>query len=106
MISVSPKAFSEIKRLNTENRPLRIAVAGGGCSGLSYKLSFDEERPGDKVLHCEEAIIVIDGKSALYLKGMMFDFSDGLEGKGFVFNNPGAQSCGCGVSFTKNLPIA
>lgn len=100
MINVSPKAFDEIKRLNAENKPLRIAVLGGGCSGLSYKLEFDEAREGDKVLECQDAVIVIDPKSALYIKGMTLDFSDGLDGKGFVFNNPlAAKICGCGTSF-------
>jgi len=100
MISVSPKAFAEIKRLNTENKPLRLSVSGGGCSGMLHNLSFDEERPGDKVLHCDEAIIVIDPKSALYLKGLLLDFSDGLSGTGFTFSNPlAAKVCGCGTSF-------
>jgi iron-sulfur cluster assembly protein len=99
MISVSPKAFDEIKRLNTESKSLRIAVVGGGCSGLSYKLSFDETREGDKVLECDGTVIVIDPKSALYIRGMMLDFTDGLSGTGFTFNNPGTKSCGCGSSF-------
>ena len=101
MISVSPKAFNEIKRLNTDNKPLRIAVVGGGCSGLSYKLSFDEIREGDKALQCDDTTIFIDSKSALYIKGMLLDFTDGLEGTGFVFENPNSKrSCGCGTSFS------
>jgi iron-sulfur cluster assembly protein len=101
MISVSPKAFDEIVRLNTEGKPLRIAVTGGGCSGLSYKLSFEDAREGDKILECQNVVIVIDPKSALYIKGMTLDFSDGLDGRGFVFNNPQSkQSCGCGSSFS------
>jgi iron-sulfur cluster assembly protein len=99
MISVSPKAFEEIKRLNTEGKPLRIQVVGGGCSGLSYRLTFDETKLGDKILECEGAVIVIDPKSALYLKGMIMDFSGGLNGKGFTFDNPNASHCGCGTSF-------
>ena len=100
MIKVSPKAFSEIKRLNTEGKPLRIAVFGGGCSGLSYKLSFDDMSDGDKVLECDGTIIIVDKKSALFLAGLVLDFTDGLEGQGFVFNNPNAKkTCGCGSSF-------
>jgi iron-sulfur cluster assembly protein len=100
MISVSPKAFNEIKRLNTESKSLRIAVQGGGCSGLIYKLSFDEPKQGDKILQCDDAIIVIDSKSALFLRGLLLDFSDGLNGTGFTFTNPNAtKSCGCGTSF-------
>lgn len=100
MISVSPKALEEIKRLNEESKPLRVAVVGGGCSGLSYKLSFDEAKEGDKILQCDDTTIIIDQKSALYLKGLLLDFSDGLSGTGFVFNNPNAKrTCGCGTSF-------
>lgn len=101
MISVSPKAFDELKRLNTENKALRISVVGGGCSGLSYRLTFDDPKTGDKVLGYEGFIIVVDQKSALFLKGMTLDFSDGLNGTGFNFTNPNAkQSCGCGSSFS------
>ena len=100
MIKVSPKAFEQIKKLNTEGKPLRIAVQGGGCSGMSYKLSFDELKDGDKVLQCEDTIIIVDKKSALFLVGLVLDFTDGLDGQGFTFNNPNAKkTCGCGSSF-------
>jgi len=100
MIKVSPKAFEQIKKLNVDGVPLRIAVQGGGCSGMSYKLSFDEIRNGDKVLQCDDTIIVVDSKSALFLTGLVLDFTDGLDGQGFTFNNPNAKkTCGCGSSF-------
>jgi len=86
--------------LNLENKPLRIAVQGGGCSGLSYKLSFDEVRDGDKILGHDNVTIVVDPKSAIFLRGLLLDFSDGLNGTGFKFENPLAtKSCGCGSSF-------
>jgi iron-sulfur cluster assembly protein len=81
---------------------LRVGVVGGGCSGLSYKLDFDNEiKPGDQVFEDNGVKIVTDLKSFLYLVNTELDFSDGLNGKGFFFNNPNAsRSCGCGESFS------
>ena len=80
---------------------LRVGVVGGGCSGLSYKLDFDNEvKPMDQVFEDKGIKIVCDLKSFLYLVNTELDFSDGLNGKAFYFNNPNAsRSCGCGESF-------
>jgi iron-sulfur cluster assembly protein len=80
---------------------LRVGVVGGGCSGLSYKMDFDNEvKPMDQVFEDKGVKIVCDLKSFLYLVNTELDFSDGLNGKGFYFNNPNAsRSCGCGESF-------
>jgi iron-sulfur cluster assembly protein len=80
---------------------LRVSVVGGGCSGLSYKLDFDnEQKPMDQVFSDNGVKLVTDLKSFLYLVNTMLDFSDGLNGKGFYFNNPNAsRTCGCGESF-------
>ena len=80
---------------------LRVSVVGGGCSGLSYKMDFDNEsKPMDQVFEDKGIKIVTDLKSFLYLVNTELDFSDGLNGKGFYFNHPNAsRSCGCGESF-------
>lgn len=80
---------------------LRVGVVGGGCSGLSYKLDFDNEQKNtDQVFENNEVKIVTDLKSLLYLVNTTLDFSDGLNGKGFQFINPNAsRTCGCGESF-------
>ncbi len=105
-ITITDKAVKEIKRIMDENKitqefGLRIGVKGGGCSGLTYTLGFDpENREGDSVIEQEGVKLFIDGKSLFYLSGTELDFSDGLNGKGFIFNNPNAtKSCGCGESF-------
>jgi iron-sulfur cluster assembly protein len=106
-IKVSQKAAKEIRRIMEENKVsaeygLRVGVKGGGCSGLTYSLGFDaESREGDTIIDHEGIRLYIDGKSLFYLMGTMLDFSDGLNGKGFVFNNPRAtKTCGCGESFS------
>lgn len=80
---------------------LRVGVQGGGCSGLMYKLEFDPNlREGDEVFSAGDARIVVDGKSMLFLHGLTLDHTSGLNGKGFVFENPNASgTCGCGQSF-------
>ena len=107
MITVTPKAISEVKRLmaaepDQVNSGLRVGVKGGGCSGLSYVLDFvKESRPDDKVMEFDGVKIFMDPKSAIYLNGTELDFSDGLNGTGFNFINPNAQrTCGCGSSFS------
>lgn len=108
MITLTDKAVKEIKRL-LENDPtavgssLRVQVTGGGCSGMSYKLGFDQQpaAPNDKTFEKDGIRIVIDSKSGLFLDGTELDFSDGLNGTGFVFKNPNAKrTCGCGSSFS------
>src|ERR1700748_6651 len=80
---------------------IRVSVVGGGCSGLSYKLDFDNElKPSDQVFETENLKLVTDIKSLLYLLNTELDYSDGLNGKGFFFKNPNAsRTCGCGESF-------
>lgn len=107
-IYISDKAGAKIKGLMQEagiadksDYFLRVGVVGGGCSGLSYKMDFDNEiKPADQVFEDKGIRIVTDLKSFLYLVNTELDFSDGLNGKGFYFNNPNAsRSCGCGESF-------
>jgi iron-sulfur cluster assembly protein len=105
-ITLTPKAVAEVRRLMAtgnipERHGLRLSVKGGGCSGLSYVLGFDEN-PGDadKIMEAGGLRVFVDPKSLFYISGTVLDFSDGLNGKGFVFNNPQAQrTCGCGSSF-------
>jgi iron-sulfur cluster assembly protein len=104
-VHLTERASREVLRIKqAESLPdslrLRVAVEGGGCSGLSYKLGFDE--PGAEDLQCESQSveIVVDPSHALYLEGIVIDYPDGLEARGFVFSNPNAsESCGCGSSF-------
>lgn len=107
-ILVSDKAKEKVQKLMSDagidNDPsyfLRVSVVGGGCSGLSYKLDFDnEQKPMDQVFEHNGIKLVTDLKSFLYLVNTTLDFSDGLNGKGFYFNNPNAsRTCGCGESF-------
>jgi iron-sulfur cluster assembly protein len=107
-IYVSDKAKAKVQQLMKEagiaDDPsyfVRVGVVGGGCSGLSYKLDFDnEQKPMDQVFEDNGVKVVTDLKSFLYLVNTMLDFSDGLNGKGFYFNNPNAsRTCGCGESF-------
>jgi iron-sulfur cluster assembly protein len=106
MIKVTESAKNQATRLMEEsgvpNSFIRVGVQGGGCSGLMYELDFDnEEREGDKVFEDNGIKIVVDKKSFLYLVGTTLDFSGGLNGKGFVFQNPNAdRTCGCGESFS------
>jgi iron-sulfur cluster assembly protein len=81
---------------------VRVGVKSGGCSGLSYELKFDKaQTEGDKIIEDNEIKIVVDKKSVLYLAGTTLEYSGGLNGKGFVFNNPNAnRTCGCGESFS------
>ena len=105
MITVTEQAIHEAKRLlEKQGKPglgLRVGVQGGGCSGLSYKLGFDQEHSGDHVREVEGIKVLVDPKSDLYLEGTTLDFVDGLEGRGFKFLNPQAKkTCGCGESFS------
>jgi len=105
-ISLTEKAAAQVAKVKSENNipaehGLRLGVKGGGCSGLSYVLGFDE-RPNekDRVFTVRGVTVFVDPKSLFYLSGTVLDFSDGLNGKGFVFNNPqAAKTCGCGSSF-------
>jgi len=108
MIKVSEGAKKRIALLMTDEGYdatkdfVRVGVKSGGCSGLSYELKFDKtQAENDKLFEDNEIRIVIDKKSVLYLAGTILEFSGGLNGKGFVFNNPNAErTCGCGESFS------
>lgn len=108
VIYVSDKAREKILQLLSDagvatdaSYFLRVSVVGGGCSGLSYKLDFDnEKKPMDQAFEDNGIKVVTDLKSFLYLVNTTLDFSDGLNGKGFYFSNPNAsRTCGCGESF-------
>lgn len=105
MIRVSDSAKKQILQLiesehNTTKPCIRVKVRSGGCSGLSYSLEFADPEPDDKVFEDAGVQIAVDKKSLLYLAGTTLDYSGGLNGKGFVFNNPNAKrTCGCGESF-------
>jgi len=106
-IVLTPKAVEMVKRLRIqEGRPesdaLRVAVVGGGCSGFSYQLNFDQEpQEGDQVMEYEGVRVLIDPTSAEHLAGTEIDFVSSLHGGGFKFSNPKAtHTCGCGSSFS------
>ena len=106
MIQISESAAKRIQSLKAEENQaaeafLRVEVKKGGCSGLSYKMNFDAQpKEGDKFFEAHGQKIAVDSQSFLYLIGMTLDYSGGLNGKGFVFNNPNAtKNCGCGSSF-------
>lgn len=107
MITVSEEAkLHAIELMAADNKPadtfIRVGVEGGGCSGLSYKLEFDNVmKDGDQAFEDKGIKIVVDRKSFLYLVGTELQYTGGLNGKGFVFNNPNAsRTCGCGESFS------
>jgi iron-sulfur cluster assembly protein len=108
MIKVSEIAKSKVVALMQEDgfNPstdfIRVGVKSGGCSGLSYDLKFDKQQEeGDKVFEDNGVRIIVDKKSFLYLIGTTLEYSGGLNGTGFVFNNPNAnRTCGCGESFS------
>ena len=104
LINITDSALNEVRRLLLSEDPdygLRLGIKGGGCSGLSYILEFTEFRDGDTVLDYQGVSVYLDKKSTIYLGGITLDFQSGLQGKGFVFQNPmAANTCGCGESFS------
>jgi iron-sulfur cluster assembly protein len=106
IITLTDKAQSYLSNLMTSQESntdgVRVCVIGGGCSGLSYKIDFGAQKEKDRVLNFQNGLTVyIDPKSSIYLKGVVLDYEDGLNGKGFVFKNPNAtNTCGCGESFS------
>ena len=104
-IQLTPQAIAEVKRLilkdKLEGKGLRVGVKGGGCSGLSYFLDFDQKKEKDHEIEFEGVKVYVDPKSDLYLKGTTLDYVDSLQEKGFRFINPNAsKTCGCGESFS------
>ncbi len=106
MLTVTDAAKKQAIRLMEDEQKegffIRVGVQGGGCSGLMYQLTFDnQEKEGDMSFENNGVKVVVDKKSYLYLVGTTLDFSGGLNGKGFVFQNPNAdRTCGCGESFS------
>lgn len=106
LVTVTERAVREIRSIFDRENPapgtgLRLGVVGGGCSGLSYEMEFSETRSNDNILDFNGFSVLLDPKSAIYLKDVTLDFEDGLKGKGFVFRNPNASNtCGCGESFS------
>ena len=106
-VMLTEKAANEVKRILADQKVepgtvLRVGVTGGGCSGFSYALAFDKtyDEKTDSKYEYHGVPVVVDKKSALYLDGTTIDFYDGLEARGFKFDNPNAvKSCGCGSSF-------
>jgi len=106
-VQITEKAASEVKRIMDEQKfgqetVLRVGVTGGGCSGFQYALGFDQayDEKADNRYDCNGVNVVVDKKSALYLDGTTIDFYEGLDKRGFTFENPNAvKSCGCGSSF-------
>ncbi len=103
MITLTESAANKMRTmlLEKEETGVRAAVQGGGCSGFTYKLLFDNEKKGDRVILDKEVRIYLDSKSFLYLMGTVIDFVDELNRTGFKFINPNAKrTCGCGESFS------
>lgn len=98
-------AMEELRRIRETLAPgeeayLRIGVKGGGCSGLSYLLAFDKKEEADKVYDAEGIPVVMNKAHVMYVMGMVIDWENGLNNRGFTFNNPNAkETCGCGQSF-------
>lgn len=104
-VSITERAADKIKKIvaaeNRDDQGLRVKVIGGGCSGLQYKLNFDNPRPGDRIFDKSGAKVIVDMKSLLYVNGTEVDHKESLMESGFVLQNPNIKrTCGCGASFT------
>ena len=101
MVTLTDKAVEKVKELVGDNSSaLRVAVRGGGCSGFQYALAFDEQRAGDEVYEQDGVRLLVDGESLAFVRGSEVDYVEGLQGAGFVVNNPNVvAACGCGTSF-------
>lgn len=104
-VTLTPSAVAEVKKLMAEpgfeqGQYLRVGVKGGGCSGLSYVLGFDGKEDDDEIYDIEGIPVIMKHAHGIYLFGIKINYEDGLNARGFVFNNPNASStCGCGSSF-------
>lgn len=105
-VSITDNAAAELKNIRVEeniaaDKVLRLGVKGGGCSGLSYILEFEEKTAFDEELNLNGVPVIIDKRQMMYLVGMELDYQYGLNNRGFIFNNPNAKTtCGCGTSFS------
>ncbi len=105
-ITLTERASKQVKTIIKkegldENLYLRIAVEGGGCSGLSYKLGLDYRTEEDQIFESYGVEIIVDPKHLMYLEGIEIDYPDGLDARGFTFDNPNSvEDCGCGTSFS------
>ncbi|GAA4902004.1 iron-sulfur cluster assembly accessory protein [Mucilaginibacter defluvii] len=105
-VSFTPGAVKELLKLKDQQEigddfGLRVGVEGGGCSGMNYVLGFDQKKDGDQEYYIDGIKVFMHKAHGLYLAGMQIDFQDGLNARGFTFNNPNAAStCGCGTSFS------
>jgi iron-sulfur cluster assembly protein len=104
-VTFTNDALAEIRRLMSEpgfdtGKYLRVGVKGGGCSGLSYVLGFDDKQESDEVFEYDGLTFIMNKSHGIYLMGMQIDWANGLNARGFTFNNPNAsKTCGCGTSF-------
>jgi len=104
-VELTDRAADQVRKIRSDEDlddelHLRVAVEGGGCSGLSYKLGFDYKSDDDELLISHGIEIIVDPKHMMYLKGISIDYPDGLDARGFTFDNPNAsETCGCGSSF-------
>jgi iron-sulfur cluster assembly accessory protein len=105
-VTITPSAIAELMRIRQQegsqpDQVVRVGVKGGGCSGLSYVLEFDQANDFDLSFEAEGLTFVLDQRHALYVNGMEVDYQNGLNDRGFIFRNPNAkESCGCGTSFS------
>ena len=105
-VSLTERAAAEVRRIVAnkqipEKLGLRVGVKGGGCSGMSYVLGFDKQREHDLKFDVDGIQVILDKRHGLYLMGTTVDYHDGLDARGFVFDNPSAtETCGCGSSFS------
>lgn len=106
-VSLTERAARQVEKImdnheskNDEKIFLRVAVEGGGCSGLSYKLGLDHQKEEDSVIESRDIPILVEDKHMIYLRGISIDYPEGLDARGFTFDNPNAnETCGCGSSF-------
>ncbi|MDZ7716661.1 MAG: iron-sulfur cluster assembly accessory protein [Balneolaceae bacterium] len=104
-VALTSRAAKQVQKIIAEEDIesglyLRVAVEGGGCSGLSYKLGLDYKKDEDKLIESQGIEIIVDPRHMMYLEGIEIDYPDGLDARGFTFDNPNAsESCGCGSSF-------
>lgn len=104
-VQLTERAGKQVRKIRgdeelADDLYLRVAVEGGGCSGLSYKLGFDYKSDEDEIIVSQGLEIVVDPRHMMYLKGITIDYPDGLDARGFTFDNPNAEeTCGCGSSF-------